>query len=487
LEAALLWFRRDLRLRDNPALSSALANRQRLIPVFVHAPDEHGAWPPGAASNCWLHHSLTGLAADLAKRGSRLIVRCGPSIETITHLARQCGARRVYWNRCYEPALRVRDNAVQTALDNLGIRCCSFNGSLLYEPWSLQTRAGQPYRVFSRFWAACQQRPHQSEPLPAPDQLPAVPPGLQSIAVDDLQLLPRARWHEGLMKTWTVGERAAAIRLERFLSDALKEYSALRDRPDMSGTSRLSAHLHFGELSPRQVCHAIDEWQAAAPKTATVRASEDFLRELGWREFAYHLLYHFPQTPDRPLDSRFERFPWSPDYTEAIWAWQGGQTGYPIIDAGMRELWSTGWMHNRVRMIVASFLVKNLRVPWGEGARWFWDTLLDADLANNTLGWQWSAGCGADSAPYFRIFNPVVQGQRFDPAGNYVRKWVPALAALPAKTIHQPWATSANALSHHGIVLDRDYPLPLVDLRESRRLALEAFQSIKNRGGESSS
>ena len=479
MNAALVWFRRDLRMTDNPALFSALSDRQSIIPIFVHAPQEHGAWIPGAASNWWLHHSLTALAAALAERGSRLVVRCGPSIETLKQLIRQSSARRVYWNRCYEPALQARDQAVETALGDLGVACFKFSGSLLYEPWSLQTGAGQPFKVFSPFWKACQRLPPHCEPLPAPRWLPPVTPDLQSVSIDELQLLPRPRWDAGLTKTWAVGEQAAAIRLEEFLYGALKDYPTLRDRPDIFGTSRLSPHLHFGELSPRQILHAINQWQAVTPATGTVRATESFLRELGWREFAHHLLHHFPQTPDHPLDSRFERFPWSRDYLEPLRSWQRGQTGYPIVDAGMRELWSMGWMHNRVRMIVASFLVKNLRVPWVEGERWFWDTLVDADLANNTLGWQWSAGCGADAAPYFRIFNPVLQGRRFDPDGTYVRKWVPELAPLPAKSIHQPWAVGTNALRRHGMVLDRDYPRPLVDLSESRRQALEAFQSIK--------
>lgn len=481
LNTALVWFRQDLRLTDNPALSHAVNDRQRIIPVFVHAPQEYGSWTPGAASNWWLHHSVTSLAAALSERGSRLVVRCGSSIETLSQLISQCGARRVYWNRCYEPALQKRDKAVETALDDLGIVCFKFNGSLLYEPGSLQSGAGRPFRVFGAFWKACQRLPPQPEPFPAPRRLPPVAPDLESVSIEALQLLPRLPWDAGLTQAWTVGEQAAADRLAEFVSGALKDYPTVRDRPDTFGTSRLSPHLHFGELSPRQIFHAINQWQAVTPSAGSVRATEAFLRELGWREFAYHLLHHFPHTPDRPLDSRFEDFPWSRDYLDALRSWQRGRTGYPIIDAGMRELWSTGWMHNRVRMLAASFLVKNLRVPWVEGERWFWDTLVDADLANNTLGWQWSAGCGADAAPYFRIFNPILQGRRFDPDGTYVRKWVPELATLPATSIHQPWVAAAPTLRRRGIVLDTDYPPPLVDLSESRRHALEGFQSIKTR------
>lgn len=480
MDVALVWFRRDLRLADNPALASACVDQQRIIPVYIHAPEEHGAWAPGAASNWWLHHSLTALAADLAKRGSRLVVRRGASIEVLDELVHQTGAQRVYWNRCYEPILRRRDNAVKTRLEKgLEMTCYDFNGSLLHEPWSLQTGAGKPFKVFSPFWKACQRLPSEAEPLPPPARLESVPPELESASIDELQLLPRLRWDEGLANTWTVGEAAAASRLQSFLSNALRDYPTLRDRPDVLGTSRLSPHLHFGELSPRQIVHALSQWSASTLDPGAVSATEAFLRELGWREFAHHVLHHFPHTPDRPLDARFEAFPWSRNYAEALRAWQRGQSGYPLVDAGMRELWATGWMHNRGRMIVASFLVKNLRIPWVEGERWFWDTLVDADLANNTLGWQWSAGCGADAAPYFRVFNPVRQGQRFDPDGSYVRKWVPELARLSAKRIHQPWASAKKALRAGAIALDRDYPLPLVDLAESRRHALEAFQSIK--------
>lgn len=476
MEYALVWFRRDLRLTDNPALAGALADRSRVIPVYVHAPEEHGSWLPGAASNWWLHHSLAALAADLAQRGCRLIVRRGPSLAALTGLARECGAARVYWNRCYESVLLARDTAIEQALAELGLGCRTFNGSLLHEPWSVRTAAGHPFRVFGPFWKACQQRPPQSEPLAAPVRLPPVPRALASLSVDALALLPRPRWDGGLTNAWTIGERAATRRLEGFLDGVLENYPTARDRPDVRGTSRLSAHLHFGELSPRQIAHAVIRWQTSTALAGAVSAAEAFLRELGWREFAYHLLHHFPQTPERPLDARFERFPWSQNYTQALRIWQRGETGYPIIDAGMRELWSTGWMHNRVRMIVASFLVKNLRIPWTEGERWFWDTLVDADLANNTLGWQWSAGCGADAAPYFRIFNPVLQGSRFDPQGTYVRRWLPQLAELPVKRIHQPW-TDAPSRSKAA------YPEPMVDLAESRRAALDAFQWMKTRAG----
>lgn len=474
-----MWFRKDLRLADNPALASALGECQRVIPIFVHAPQEHGAWSPGAANDGWLHHSLKSLAVDLAARGSRLLVRRGASIDTLAQLASQCGAVRVYWNRCYEPALRARDDAVQTALRDIGLDCFDFNGSLLYEPWELVTQGGQPFRIFTQFWKACQARPPRPQPLPAPERLPTVPLDLRSLAIDDLQLLPRISWDTFLTKTWTIGERAAATRLEEFVTGALRDYPARRDRPDTLGTSRLSPHLHHGELSPRQILDAINRWQISTSTEGTLRAAEAYVRELGWREFGYHLLHHFPHTTEQPLDSRFERFPWSSSYSTALKAWQRGKTGYPLVDAGMRELWATGWMHNRVRMITASFLVKNLRIPWLEGARWFWDTLVDADLANNTLGWQWSAGCGADAAPYFRIFNPVLQGQRFDPQGTYVRTWVPELAALPAQGIHQPWAGAATGSTPGDVGRGSGYPPPLVDLADSRRQALEAFQWIK--------
>ncbi len=411
MTAALVWFRQDLRLADNPALAAALARGAAVIPVFIWAPGEEGAWPPGAASRWWLHQSLAALAADLAKRGSRLIVRRGPSLQTLRQLIAETGAEAVYWNRRYEPAAIARDRQVQDALRRQGVTAESFNGSLLFEPGSVLNVSGQPFRVFTAFWRACHKARPEEPAKNAPRRLPAPRAWPGSLQLPELELEPKPDWAEGFRKVWQPGERGAMRQLRRFRKQALAEYAAGRDRPDLAGTSRLSPHLHFGEISAGEV------WRTVG------KGREAYLRQLVWREFAYHLLYHFPGTPNRPLRPEFAKFPWRMR-RDWLSAWQRGQTGYPLVDAGMRELWRTGWMHNRVRMVAASFLVKHLLINWQSGATWFWDTLVDADLANNTLGWQWVAGCGADAAPYFRIFNPAIQARKFDPDGAYVRRWV---------------------------------------------------------------
>ena len=474
MTTALVWFRRDLRLADNPALAHALAEHEQVIPVYVLTPAESADWAPGAASRVWLHHSLTALARSLAEKGSCLLIRRGEPVAVLRDLLRQSNAEAVYWNRLYEPSEIARAGKVKTALEELGISVRSFNSSLLHEPWTVETKAGQPYRVFTPYWKQLRQRslpPCQ----PEPDVLPSVPE-LDSDTVEDLGLLPEIDWWQDMMTGWVVGEDAAHDRLDQFIENAMSGYAEGRDRPDRADTSRLSPHLHFGELSPRQVWHATLEQMALA---GGEQGGETFLKELAWRDFAYHLLYHFPETRDAPLNERFNDFAWRKD-PQALQQWQQGNTGLPIVDAGMRELWQTGWMHNRVRMIVASFLTKNLRQHWLEGARWFWDTLVDADLANNTQGWQWTAGCGADAAPFFRIFNPVSQGQRFDPQGRYVRRWVPELAGLPDKYLHAPWQAPEATLRDAGVTLGVSYPQPMVDLKASRQAALEAWAKIKN-------
>ncbi|MBK1706130.1 cryptochrome/photolyase family protein [Halochromatium glycolicum] len=475
---ALVWMRRDLRLSDNPALEGARQRCERIIPVYIHSPDEEAPWQPGAASRWWLHHSLEALHHALQERGSRLIIRRGDSLGALRALAREAGATEVHWNRCYEPAATERDSRIKAALRAEGLWCASYNGLLCNEPWTLKTGQDAPYRVFTPYWRQLAPRlAQQPPPTPAPAALPPISDTLERLDVDALALQPTIPWDQGLREQWRPGEAGALERLSRFVSDGLDHYAEARDLPAVEGTSRLSPHLHFGELSPRQV---IEQVQAGRPDP---ELSEPYLRELGWREFSYQLLYHFPQTPAEPLDPRFAAFPWrSEDADSLLAAWQQGRTGIPIVDAGMRELWQTGWMHNRVRMIVASLLTKNLRQPWQQGARWFWDTLVDADLANNTQGWQWSAGCGADAAPYFRIFNPVRQGERFDPQGGYVRRWCPELHRLPDKLIHQPWQASETEREACGVRLGRDYPWPIVDLKASRAEALAAYDQIK-RGG----
>jgi deoxyribodipyrimidine photo-lyase len=475
---SLVWFRLDLRLTDNPALAAAIKQGGPVVPVFIHAPEEETPWAPGGASNWWLHQSLQSLNASLRELGSRLIIRRGPSREALATLAREAGATTVFWNRRYEPAVVARDAKVEDALRNSGLVAESYNAALLHEPWTVQNQSGKPFRVFTPFWKHCLAKTSPPEPLSAPRQIIAPAHWPTTLRIAALELEPKINWAVGLKYAWQPGEAGAHAQLGRFLDTALASYGELRQRPDLVGTSRLSPHLHFGEISPRQIWQALQQ-HAATHGLTNWRASQ-FLTEVGWREFAHHLLYHFPQTPSAPLRVDFNQFPWRKD-AAFLAGWQQGRTGYPIVDAGMRELWTTGWMHNRVRMIVASFLVKDLLLSWTEGTRWFWDTLVDADLAQNTLGWQWTAGCGADAAPYFRVFNPIRQGEKFDPRGGYVRRWCPELAKLPDAWLHQPWQAPSETLACAGIILGRDYPKPLISHAIAREIALEAFASLKDR------
>jgi deoxyribodipyrimidine photo-lyase len=472
----IVWFRQDLRLADNPALKAAIDSRRPVLPVFIFAPEEEAAWAPGGASRWWLHQSLASLGRELQKLGAPLILRRSQdSLQELTALARRSGAAAVYWNRRYEPAAVKRDGAVKSALRELGLQAESFNGALLREPWEVSNQSGSPFRVFTPFWRHCLKLGEPEEPIPAPRRMMpclAATPG----SLEDLSLLPRIDWAAGMRTHWQVGARGAQQSLARFLDESYEDYSSRRDRPELNGTSRLSPHLHFGELSPRQVWHALRRHAQERGQHSSWRQSQ-FASELGWREFAHHLLFHYPEMPEKALVTKYQQFPWKRS-TDSLQAWQQGLTGYPIVDAGMRQLWHLGWMHNRVRMIVGSFLVKDLLLSWTSGARWFWDTLVDADLANNSLGWQWIAGCGADAAPYFRIFNPVSQATRFDPNGTYVRECVPELAAMPEQWIHQPWAAPPEVLNHANVQLGNNYPGPLVEHAPARERALAAFAKI---------
>jgi deoxyribodipyrimidine photo-lyase len=472
---ALVWFRHDLRLDDNPALWAAIDRGGPVIPVFIGAPEEEGAWPPGAASRWWLHQSLGRLDGDLRAVGTRLIIRQGASLDQLQQLIDETGAEAIFWNRRYEPAAITRDTTVKQVLRTRKLVAESFNGNLLFEPWEIATREGKPFQVFTAFWRAALSRPSPAEPRTAPSRLAAPERWPDSLPLEELGLEPRIDWAAGFRETWQPGAAGAEQRLQRFLDEAAQKYKFARDYPAEPGTSSLSPHLHFGEISPRRIWHDVQSWLAVARRAGTAEHGETFLKELGWREFAHHLLFHFPHTAEQPLRNRFDHFPHD-DNQQLLAAWQKGRTGYPIVDAGMRELWHTGWMHNRVRMIVASFLVKDLLASWSSGAKWFWDTLVDADLANNTLGWQWTAGCGADAAPFFRIFNPVTQSQKFDPRGVYLRRWLPKLAALPDKWLHQPWEAPPDILQRAGIALGTTYPLPLVDHAAARQRALDAFK-----------
>ncbi len=471
LAPLLVWLRQDLRLVDNPALAEAAAGGRPVVPVFIF--DEAGDWVPGGASRWWLHHSLASLAKDLAARGSRLILRRGPSAKVLDALIAETGAAGVHWNRRYEPSSVARDAGIKKSLEARGLVAKSFNAGLLFEPLTIRNKAGAPYRVFTQFWKTCLASAEPPLPVKAPKALAKPSAWPKSDALESWKLLPvKPDWAEGLCETWTPGEAGANARLERFLDGVVENYKTDRNRPDMEATSRLSPHLHFGEIGPRQCFHA-----ARAAAGGTIGA-EHFLSELGWREFSAHLLFQSPDLPMQALRDDFRDFPWKDD-AKALRSWQRGRTGYPIVDAGMRELWQTGWMHNRVRMIVASFLVKHLLLPWQRGQEWFWDTLVDADLANNAASWQWVAGCGADAAPYFRIFNPILQGAKFDPNGDYVRKYVPELAKLPTEHLFAPWEAPEAVLREAGVKLGKSYPEPMVDHAGARARALAAFQSLR--------
>jgi deoxyribodipyrimidine photo-lyase len=467
---AIAWFRQDLRIHDNPALLAA-AEYDRVIPIYILDDDSAADAAMGGASRVWLHHSLQSLNASL---GGRLQLFVGPAGEIIRRLVQELDVDAVFWNRCYEPWRRQRDEAIKQELSSTGITCGSFNGSLLWEPWSVCKQDGTPYRVFTPFYQkGCLRAGPPRSPLPAPSQ-----PEYEDIRVEfsqtlpDLALLPSGLdWHQALVRHWQIGEAAAQQQLQQFCDERLDRYKRGRDFPAIEATSRLSPHLHFGEISPQQI------WQRIEQETMH-HAGDDaphFLREIAWREFSYYLLYHFPQLPERNFNPRFDHFDWQQD-AAALALWQRGQTGYPIVDAGMRELWQTGYMHNRVRMIVASFLIKNMLIHWRSGMAWFWDCLVDADLASNSASWQWCAGSGADAAPYFRIFNPVLQSQKFDPDGEYLQRYCPELGGLPARLRHQPWQATEKDLKAAGIQLGIDYPQPMLDLKQTRERALLRYK-----------
>jgi deoxyribodipyrimidine photo-lyase len=469
----IVWFRKDLRVSDNSALFAAQQRGTAIIPLYIWCPEAEGDWVLGAASRWWLHHSLLALNDRLRAHKSQLVIREGDPLAVLADLIRETKADALYCCRRYEPGWPAYDQDLESQLK---VELQTFSGTLLFEPWSVERKQGGPFQVFTPFWNAC--RSCKIEALPELSDGSLKQPGKwpASLDVNDLGLLPTIDWAAGLRETWQPGELGGQELLKRFVSKTLSSYAEERNRPDLKGTSRLSPHLAWGEISPHRI------WQAVAARVKASRSPAEsadvYLSELGWREFAYHLLHHFPRTTSHPLREQFAAFPWSKS-TKHLEAWRRGLTGYPIVDAGMRELWYTGWMHNRVRMIVASFLTKDLLIPWQSGAAWFWDTLVDADLASNTLGWQWTAGCGADAAPYFRIFNPVTQGQKFDPEGEYARRWVPELSALPDRWIHEPWAASEDVLEAAGVELGSTYPRPVVDHAEARKRALAAYEQIK--------
>ena len=498
----LVWFRQDLRLTDHPALHDAVERGGPVIPVFIWAPDEEGNWPPGAAHRWFIHHALAALAEGLSDRGSKLILRSGPTEDALADLLDQTGADRVVWTRRYEPAVVERDKAIKAFLrDERSVEAESFNGSLLVEPWQVETGSGNPYKVFTPFWkniSGSDRLQVMSDALEAPDTIPSPDTWPEGCALADLELEPERDWKETLAEEWTPSEAGAAARLDAFFDQDAKTYGHDRDYPDQHGTSMLSPHLHHGTVSPRQVWQRCRSFMTDGRRNLSsdeTSSCETFLKELGWREFAYHVLFNFPHTTSKPLNDKYADFPWRDDANAGrmLHAWRVGRTGFPIVDAGMRELWHRGWMHNRVRMIVASFLVKDLLISWEDGARHFWDCLCGGDLASNTLGWQWAGGCGADAAPFFRIFNPWTQSEKFDADGDYIRRWVPELAELEGKSIHNPHAAKAEKLEEAGIELGLDpqdvkyagdatpgrYPDPIVDHKAARDHALDAFETVK--------
>ncbi|MFN7709785.1 MAG: cryptochrome/photolyase family protein [Holosporales bacterium] len=470
----LLWFEEDLRIHHHPALLAAIERQQPIVALYILPPSV------GGAQKWWLHHSLSSLSKSLQQMGISLILRRGQALDVLRQVVDETKASALFWSRRYTPSQIARDREIKTYFQEQGLTAKSFPGYLLFEPWLVKTQAGTPYKVFSQFWKNCLQLP-EPQLTEAPPHHTHGGPILPSETLDDWDLLPsKPNWATRFGEFGTPGEQGAMARAQAFFEHRLADYAEARDRPDVDGTSRLSAHLHFGEISPHLLWHAAKA-KIKETKGPAAKSLERFLAELGWREFSYHLLYHFPTLVDQPFRPEFAEFPWH-DNPSALTAWQQGQTGFPIIDAAMRQLWHTGWMHNRVRMIVASFLTKNLLVPWQQGAAWFWDTLVDADLANNSASWQWVAGCGADAAPYFRIFNPVLQAERFDPEGTYVRQWVPELRDLPRDFIHQPWEAPALVLRAAGIRLGETYPERLIDHATSRDRALEAYEAIKKNG-----
>ncbi|MEQ8822313.1 MAG: deoxyribodipyrimidine photo-lyase [Sumerlaeia bacterium] len=479
---SLVWFRRDFRLTDNPALRAAADRGGPVVPVFVWSPGEDGDWPIGAASKVYLHHALLALAEALEKAGSPLVIRVGDSAAgELARVARAVGAESICYNRLYEPQMIAQSAAVKEALRDEGVEVKGFDGNILMPPWELKTGAGTPYSVYTPYWKSMRKAACIPEPLPAVGKLGKSSKSPASKTVEDLDLLPSIPWDESILAYWKpyIGEKNAWSQFERYLSGDAAEYSDLRNLPARDATSHMSPALHWGEVSPRQLFHAIEEKKKGTTSDSIRKSYETYQSEIAWRDFSAYVMFHFPHTSTDPLKPEFDAFPWNEVTEENFGRWRRGQTGYPIVDAAMRQLWAIGWMHNRCRMIVASFLCKDLRLHWIEGAKWFYDTLVDADLCSNNMGWQWSAGCGADAQPFFRIFNPIGQGEKFDPDGAYIKQWCPELSNVPPKFIHKPWEMNRGELELCGVLLGRDYPEPMVDHKTERQKALDGYEKVK--------
>ena len=471
----IFWFRQDLRISDNPAFSKA-CQRGSIIPIYILDDVNSGIHKLGGASRWWLNSALKDLNESL---GGFLRFYEGDALTLLPKLAQAYNAQGVFWNRCYEPWRINRDTKIKQQLSDSGIEVQTSNGSLLWEPWQVLKKNGEPYRIYTPYYRrGCLSMPPPRSPIPIPKEIryAVLDRKLDVCALSDLNLLANNDWHLKLSKHWDVSEKKAQKCATDFVSKRLNNYREGRNFPYDSKVSRLSPYLRFGQISPNMV------WFLAKNQSEKIERAESldtFLSELGWREFSYYTMYHFPELPVKNLQTRFDKFPWHLEVSH-LKAWEEGNTGFPLVDAGMRELWETGYMHNRVRMVVGSFLVKNLLIHWHHGQRWFWDCLVDADLASNSAGWQWVAGCGTDAAPFFRIFNPITQSEKFDAEGRYIRRFVPQLSKLSNKYIHAPWLASSEALDAAGITMGDNYPNPIVDVKISRALALAAFEQTKS-------
>ena len=475
----VVWFRVDLRLADNAALTAAAATGRPVIPLFVLEESTPDTRAPGGAKLWWLHHSLDRLSSSLRDRGVELVLRKGDALSQLIALIEQTGADAVCWNRRYGKGEEIVDEAIASELRGRGIQVRSFDGHIMHDPEALRTKTGGHYKVYTPFWNALSERIAAEPCMPVPERIEAFSGALDGGRLDDWALLPTAPdWSGGMTEFWSPGEEGGHALLKAFTRDGIEGYATERDRPDRDGTSRLSPHLALGEITPLQAWEAMREVE----ERGTQEDRTTFRKELVWREFSYHLLAHHPDMPRENVSDQFDRFPWAEmddDTRTRLRAWQRGRTGYPIVDAGMRQLWHIGWMHNRVRMITASFLIKHLLIDWREGEDWFWDTLVDADAANNANGWQWVAGSGADASPFFRVFNPMLQGKKFDPEGDYVRAWVPELAKMPAKHIHEPWSATDTVLVKAGVRLGETYPEPIIEHKFARDRALAAYKEMR--------
>ena len=479
LKTSIIWFRQDLRIADNPAFKASIDGSKQVIAVYIHDEKSSDVRKHGAASKWFLHHSLKALEKQLEQKYKiKLIYREGKSLNILEEIISETNAEKVFWNRLYEPYFINRDTEIKESLTKDNIEVESFNGSLLVEPWQPKTGSGNYFKVYTPFYKKCIKEHPPRESLRAPEHSDkSYENNIKSDSLNSWKFLPKKpNWAKNFEEEWKISEADAHDMIYSFLAGSVENYSEERNNPALKGTSLLSSYLRFGIISPNQVYYAAEAYKEKEPQKAS--GIDKFISEIYWREFSYNLLYNFSEIADKNFRPEFDNFPWDKN-DSALQAWQKGETGYPIVDAGMRQLWQTGWMHNRVRMVVASFLTKHLLIHWKQGEEWFWDTLIDADAANNTASWQWVAGCGADAAPYFRIFNPITQGEKFDPKGDYIRKYVPEIAKLPNKYLNKPWELSEKELEACEVKLGKTYPKPIVEHSNARERALKSYEKIK--------